>query len=150
MSTRSYVGTIEENAIRFIYVHYDGYLAGVGRALKLAFPTLGDIKPIIDLGDRSQLTCETEPGDGGSYAEQGEDFAPNAPTLFPFGQDNKDETIKKLIRESKKGGIEYLYLLDNGTWRAWDIYKETSKEKISLNDSCLTDLTDRVMNLIQA
>lgn len=149
MSTRSYVGTIEENVIRFIYVHFDGYLTGVGQALKFGFPTIEDIKPIIDLGDREQLTLSTYAGDGKAYAEYGEPAERNAAAIYPIENGDKDKAIKQIIELADRAGAEFLYLLDNNTWRVWHTFMQWKGQEDTIPETCKADFAWQIARLAQ-
>lgn len=46
MSTRCLVGIKDGKTFKYIYVHHDGYISGVGKTLQEHFPTAADIEPI--------------------------------------------------------------------------------------------------------
>ncbi|MDO5049355.1 MAG: hypothetical protein Q4D87_05680 [Actinomycetaceae bacterium] len=150
MSTRSYVGVIEGNTISFIYVHFDGYLQGVGAALATGFPKAKDIKPIIALGDRSGLTLTSYAGDGDSYAEQGEVSDHLKPSTRTIAQGAKEETIKELITYAGQNGIEFLYLLDGKKWRAWSCFMEWAGKEHDLSTYCKAGFAWQITELARA
>jgi hypothetical protein len=54
MGTHSFVGMMVGNVCSAVYVHYDGYLEGVGAQLQ-DYAIHSDVKKLISHGDRSSL-----------------------------------------------------------------------------------------------
>ncbi len=63
MGTRSMVGMMVGDKCRAVYVHFDGYLEGVGAELQ-SYTEQAEVEALLEDGDRSSL-------DGGFYSEQG-------------------------------------------------------------------------------
>jgi hypothetical protein len=56
MSTNSYIGIEnQDGTVDYIYCHFDGYVAGVGTALLLAYRTPEAARALVDSGDQSSL-----------------------------------------------------------------------------------------------
>lgn len=55
MATRSLIGAVFGDKLRFIYCHLDGYPEGVGALLITYYTDITKIKTLIDLGDISSL-----------------------------------------------------------------------------------------------
>lgn len=105
MGTRSFVGIKTESGIRAIYVHWDGYLAGVGKDLQ-AYTTVDEVEELISHGDRSSL-------DGGYYKDRGES------DVGPTDYADFDEFFEACVRSWG----EYYYVFDNGIWHCGKTYK---------------------------
>lgn len=98
MGTRSFVGVMENNKIEAIYVHYDGYLQGVGKKLQ-EYTTLEQVKELISFGDRTSL-------EGPYYKDRGEDDV--MPVVF-----NSFEDFYNQVEDSWG---EYYYVFKDGNW----------------------------------
>jgi len=55
MSTHAKVGIDEGGSIKAIYIHSDGYVAGVGDTLKCFYNTEDKVEELIEMGDCSHL-----------------------------------------------------------------------------------------------
>jgi hypothetical protein len=112
-STRSFVG-IEDNSgkIKYIYVHYDGYLKGLGKTLLDHYADEKKIKKMISLGDASSIGKELEP-------EKGQEHTFNNPikgvSVFykrdrgEKGVDASGSSSRDTFRRAGQD-IDYLYL----------------------------------------
>lgn len=123
MSTRCLVGIKDGEEFKYIYVHHDGYISGVGKTLREHFPTVSDIEPILEYGDRSSLVEDSYPGDGDSYSERERKSKYKKPNLATI---NNETEIWELANEF---WAEYVYILENGEWRAIDIFKTAQIEE---------------------
>jgi len=56
MATRSLIGIVEGNSVKYIYCHFDGYPSGVGVTLNEHYTDTNKIMNLISLGDISSLT----------------------------------------------------------------------------------------------
>lgn len=107
MSTRSFVGVQVGDVIRAVYVHHDGYLAGVGQDLQ-AYTTQEAVEELISHGDRSSL-------DDGYYRDRGEtDVDPREHGSF-------DEFFEACDRSWG----EYYYLFRDGVWYCGTTYSSS-------------------------
>jgi len=104
MGTRSLVGVMVGDKCRAVYVHWDGYLEGVGRALQ-AYTTQAEVELLISHGDRSSL-------DGPYYKDRGEQ-----------GVDPTDYASFEEFKDAADGcGAEYYYIFKDGVWYCGDCY----------------------------
>ena len=104
MGTRSFVGVMVGDVCRAVYVHWDGYLDGVGRDLK-NYTRQSAVEELISHGDRSSL-------DGGYYKDRGED-----------GVDPRDyATFSEFLDDANGYGAEYYYIFKDGVWYCGDCY----------------------------
>ena len=104
MGTRSLVGVMVGDKCRAVYVHWDGYLDGVGLELQSYF-TQEAVEELISHGDRSSL-------DGGYYKDRGEDGV--APTDYA--------TFEEFFDAANGCGAEYYYVFKDGVWYCGDCY----------------------------
>ena len=104
MGTRSMVGVMIGDKCRAVYVHWDGYLDGVGAELQ-EYTTQAEVEELIAHGDRSSL-------DGPYYKDRGE-----------TGVDPTDYATFAEFKEAADGcGAEYYYVFKDGVWYCGDCY----------------------------
>jgi len=104
MGTRSLVGVMIGNKCRTIYVHWDGYLEGVGRELQ-AYNTQADVEDLLAEGDRSSLT-------DGFYRDRGDK-----------GVEPKDyDSFDELFQAAKDCWAEWYYVFKDGVWHCGNTY----------------------------
>ncbi len=114
MGTRSMVGVMVGDKCRAVYVHWDGYLDGVGAELQGYF-TQEAVEELISHGDRSSL-------DGGYYKDRGETGV--EPTEYA--------TFEEFFDAVNGCGGEYYYVFKDGVWYCGDTYgRWGSDSKIS-------------------
>ena len=107
MGTRSFVGVMVGDKVRAVYVHWDGYLSGVGAELQ-DYTTQAEVEELISHGDRSSL------GDG-YYKDRGED-----------GVDPTDyDSFDKFYEACDGSWCEYYYIFKDGVWYCGDTYGRT-------------------------
>lgn len=112
MGTRSLVGVMVDGQCRTIYVHWDGYLEGVGSELQ-SYKTQEEVEELIFDGDRSSLT-------EGYYWERGEsDVAPR-----------HYDTFEELLEAADDYGAEYYYVFQDGVWYCGDTYGTPISKKL--------------------
>lgn len=104
MGTRSMVGVMVGTKVRAVYVHWDGYLDGVGAALQ-DYKTQAAVEELIADGDRSSL-------EGPYYKDRGE-----------TGVDPKEyDTFDEFYEAAENCGAEYYYVFKDGAWYCGDTY----------------------------
>lgn len=64
MSTRSYICKSDENGVRGVYCHWDGYPEHVGEMLLNYYSEADVVDKLIDLGSLSALYPKLEPSEG--------------------------------------------------------------------------------------
>jgi hypothetical protein len=114
MGTRSLVGVMVGSKCRAVYVHWDGYLDGVGAELQ-EYTTQAEVEELIAEGDRSSLT-------DGFYKDRGE-----------TGVDPVEyDTFEQFLDAANGCGAEYYYVFKDGVWYCGDTYgRWGSDSKIS-------------------
>ena len=114
MGTRSLVGVMVGSKCRAVYVHWDGYLDGVGAGLQ-GYTTQEAVEELISHGDRSSL-------EDGFYKDRGETGVD--PTEY--------ETFEQFMDAASGCGAEYYYVFKDGVWYCGDTYgRWGSDSKIS-------------------
>ena len=122
MGTRSFVGVMVGDKCRAVYVHWDGYLEGVGAELQ-SYTTQEEVEKLISHGDRSSL-------DGPYYKDRGE----TGWTVEPEDYASFDE-----FYEAADGSwAEYYYVFRDGVWYCGDTYGSTpiSKQLVPYAEAC--------------
>jgi hypothetical protein len=90
---------------RAVYVHWDGYLEGVGAELQ-SYTTQAEVEELIASGDRSSLT-------DGFYKDRGEE-----------GVDPTDyDTLAEFFEAVEGCWGEYYYIFKDGVWYCGNIYE---------------------------
>jgi hypothetical protein len=107
MGTRSFVGVLVGDKCRAIYVHWDGYLSGVGAELQ-EYTTQAAVEELISHGDRSSL-------EDGYYKDRGED------DVDPIEYD----TFEDFFEACKNSWGEYYYVFMDGAWYCGTTYEPT-------------------------
>lgn len=107
MSTNAIVNEkLDDGTYRRIYVHWDGYLEGVGKTLREVFNTDAKVKELIDLGDCSSIAGAESLDDIVAYHRDKDDD----------WNDVKPE-ITKMFEPSYSSF--YVYLWEDGEWTAY-------------------------------
>ena len=98
MGTRSFVGVMVGDVCRAVYVHWDGYLEGVGAELQ-DYKTQAAVEELISHGDRSSLT-------GGYFKDRGETG------VEPCDYNSFDE----FYWAANDAWAEWYYIFKDGVW----------------------------------
>lgn len=138
MSTRSRVGIKEKDGtVRSVYVHFDGYLAGVGKKLYESYQNADKIEQLINLGDMSSIADEVEKCE--PYTQRGEDL--NIAT----------DTIESFNKGWASCGEEYVYLYTDGKWMTNSVYKDKWESlDLLVKDEEISQLKSQVQRLQKA
>ncbi len=104
MGTRSLVGVMVGEKCRAVYVHWDGYLEGVGAGVQ-DYTTQAEVEELISHGDRSSL-------DEGYYKDRGETGVD--PTEYA--------TFAEFLDAANGCGAEFYYVFRDGVWYCGDTY----------------------------
>lgn len=138
MSTRSRVGIKEKDGtVRSVYVHFDGYVAGVGKTLYESYRNADKIEQLINLGDMSSINSEVEKCE--PYTQRGEDL--NIAT----------DTVESFKKNWTSCGEEYVYLYTDGRWMTNSVYKGKWESLDSLmKDDEISQLKKQVQRLQKA
>lgn len=104
MGTRSFVGVMRGDVCRAVYVHFDGYLDGVGKNLQ-AYRTQAEVEKLISHGDRSTLEDDF-------YKDRGE----TGVEPIDYG------TFDEFFDACKDSWGEWYYIFKNGEWFCGNTY----------------------------
>jgi hypothetical protein len=99
------VGVMVGDKCRAVYVHWDGYLEGVGAELQ-EYTTQAEVEELIAEGDRSSLT-------EGFYKDRGEEGV--EPTDY--------DTFTEFFAAVEGCWGEYYYIFKDGTWYCGNTYE---------------------------
>lgn len=105
MGTRSFVGMEIGGKIRAVYVHFDGYLEGVGAELQ-DYVGETEVEELISAGDRTSLG-------GPYYKDRGED------DVDPVDYD----TFGDFFDACSGSGGEWYYVWRDGVWLCGNTYR---------------------------
>lgn len=106
MGTRSFVGVMMGDICRAVYVHWDGYLEGVGADLQ-RYKTQEDVEELISHGDRSSLESDF-------YKDRGEEWDSVRPANY--------YTFADFYDTAYNSGAEYYYIFRDGVWFCGNTY----------------------------
>lgn len=104
MGTRSFVGVMVGDKCRAVYVHWDGYLEGVGRELQ-GYTTQAEVEELVSHGDRSSL-------DDGYYKDRGETGV--EPTEYA--------SFDEMFEAADGSWAEWYYVFKDGAWYCGNTY----------------------------
>ena len=104
MGTRSLVGVMVGDKCRTVYVHWDGYLEGVGAELQ-GYTTQAEVEELISHGDRSSL-------EDGYYKDRGEEGV--EPTDY--------DSFAELLEAAEGCWAEFYYIFKDGVWYCGNTY----------------------------
>lgn len=101
MSTRAHIGTMQDDELVYIYLHFDGYPSHALETLKEHYNTQEKVDELISMGDMSVLAVNIE-------------------TSIFYARDRHEE---KLIhfgeRNFLNGGVSYSYIFKDGEWKVY-------------------------------
>jgi len=125
MGTRSRVGVMHGDKCKSIYIHWDGYLSGVGKTLLEHYDS-AKANHLVALGDVSSLRQNVEIPEG---VEHTFDQAADGITIF-YGRDRKengcefsvDHTFEDFMTRVNDSGAEYYYIIRDGVWYVGSVY----------------------------
>ena len=119
MGTRSFVGVMVGDKCRAVYVHWDGYLEGVGAELQ-GYTTQEEVLELVAGGDMSSL--------GDYYKDRGE-----------TGVEPKEfATFDEFYDYANESWAEYYYIFKDGVWYCGDTYGGTpiSRKLVPYAEAC--------------
>lgn len=102
MSTRAFIGYIENDSYHHIYVHFDGYYDDVGQTLNEHYSSIEKIKELVNMGDASYILPTIE--ESNFYARD-------------WKEDLKIRDCEKSKISNLTKWVEYVYAWDNNEWK---------------------------------
>ena len=112
MSTRSIIAASLDGSIRAVYVHHDGYPAGVGATLAAHYAAPDRIVALLSMGNMSAVAPEPSPEHCRPYGEPPE-YWPSA----PYGNNAAAFLAADWLNT---WGAEWVYLHDGIGWLVKD------------------------------
>lgn len=128
MGTRSRIGVMHGDVCKSIYVHWDGYLRGVGRTLLDHYDS-AKANHLVALGDASSLAREVELPEGVAHSFD----APNENITAFYGRDRGETGVEFRVSHTFEDFLdlcgscyaEYYYIMRDGVWYCGDTYSGT-------------------------
>lgn len=125
MGTRSRVGVMHGDKCKSIYIHWDGYLDGVGKTLFQHYDS-AKANHLVALGDVSSLDRNVEIPEGMEHSFQ---VPLDGITIF-YGRDRKengcefsvDHTFEDFMTRVADSCAEYYYIMRDGVWYVGSVY----------------------------
>lgn len=125
MGTRSRVGVMHGDKCKSIYIHWDGYLDGVGKTLFQHYDS-AKANHLVALGDVSSLDRNVEIPEGMEHSFQ---VPLDGITIF-YGRDRKengcefsvDHTFEEFMERVADSCAEYYYIMRDGVWYVGSVY----------------------------
>lgn len=109
MATHCNIAYVQQDGtVKSSYVHFDGYLQGVGDYLLNHFNDEQEAKALVDLGSLSSVG--TSNAESVAYhRDRGEDWSYNKPKIHA-----------DIEEYEKEAGMAYLYLWNGGNWYMYE------------------------------
>ena len=127
MATRSFIGILnKDDSVDYIYCHWDGYVAGVGKVLQEHYTSEKKIDKLLALGDISSLG----PKIGRKHAFDNYDIARDNGWTTAYGRDRGEDCVdphihegpKKWMNDRRGNGCEYAYIWDGTKWGGYNLW----------------------------
>lgn len=130
MGTRSRIGVMHGNNCKSIYVHWDGYIDGVGRTL-LEHYNSPKANNLVALGDVSSLAENIDIPEGVEHSFNN----PNKNITVFYGRDRgetgtdfkTDTSFEAFLERADGCCAEYYYIMRDGEWYVGTTYKSDAK-----------------------
>lgn len=107
MSTRSFIGIVEnDNSVRGIYCHFDGYPSHHGPILKQSYTSKDKLNALLSLGDISILDDRLNQVEA-YHRDRGEPLNPNLE--FASMEACASQVFDRL-------GVDYAYVFKDNEW----------------------------------
>ena len=116
MATRSTISIKENNKVKTIYCHWDGYPSGVGKTLKTNYNTNDKVKELISLGDISSLRDRIAPPE--SHKDVHSFDSPLSDVTIFYGRDRGETDIepREYNKPTERQEYDYLFDVDKNEW----------------------------------
>ena len=125
MATRAIIAKLDDNGVKAIYNHSDGYLEHAGKILDQHYNTEEKVDELLSYGDvsiiRENIGVKLDFNDLKSFYEnkQCRFYARDRGEKYTQAEQLKDEN--ELIEFSKGCDVEYIYMFAYGSWYVYDI-----------------------------
>lgn len=116
MATRSLIGILDktDNTVRYIYCHWDGYTAYMGKMLLTHYNDPEKINNLLDFGDMSSIKENISTDKPHTFDNPQENVC-----VF-YGRDRGEKDVgykvcklNEYLTEADSFGVDYCYLYDN-------------------------------------
>ena len=124
MSTRGLIGIKTREGWKTIYNHSDSYPEYLGKMLHEHYSTRDKAEELVDLGDLSFVGPEI--GEKHNFDKAYEE---HPKWTLAYGRDRGEsdthprtyKTLEEVHNRAERSGAEYVYLFDNGKWKAYEV-----------------------------
>lgn len=122
MSTHAYIAEkIDNNQVRVIYCHTDGYLEWTGDLLSRCYNTPEKVKELIDLGDLSILYERLNPDPSKPHGFEYDLRQPGVTVAYGRDRGETDTQAQTCsISELEEVPCSFSYLFDGDKWLYYD------------------------------
>lgn len=149
MSTRSLIGIKNDDRVKYIYCHNDGYLEGVGKTLTTYYKDKETVEKLLALGDISALGDKPEDlGESAWDALSPAHYADGCRTYISRGEDDT-EAKECLLSDYESVGtarsVDFLYLFDPHTSK-WSYNDFTSGDYETLDSDIRESLEEQLVD----
>jgi hypothetical protein len=125
MSTHSSIAVVhKDGTVSACYVHFDGYIDGVGSRLQYGFNSREGAESLIALGDLSSIEAK------GNVCAYSRDRHEKYEDVKPHKYADIKDYFNKVTSEIDDSGYRYIFM--NGHWRVWGDPTNDSQETISV------------------
>jgi len=136
MATRATIAKLDDNGVKAIYLHSDGYLEHTGKILDKHYQDKDKVDELLAHGDVSMLDENI-----GVKIDFNDYKIRNANKQCKFynrdrGEKNKQATQLKDENEliefaNKKCDAEYIYMFAYGSWYVYDVYNGSAYNELN-------------------
>ncbi len=138
MGTRSLIGVMHGDNCKFVYCHWDGYLAHNGKILQEHYDS-AKANHLVALGDISSLCKNVVIPDG---VEHSFDKPADGITVF-YGRDRGEtgvdfhsvNSFKLFLEQVGKTCAEYYYIMKDGVWYCGAVYGPLKYKLVALTEA---------------
>lgn len=122
MSTRSFIGKYKsDEEVEYIYCHFDGYIACVGRKLLENYKSDEVVDKLLALGDLSYLgKTPVDFEDGWDNLHPSLEESVRCLSYRSRGDENVDASTCTLDYYEKSDTVDFKYLWKDGEWFVWN------------------------------
>ena len=138
MGTRSLIGVMHGDNCKFVYCHWDGYVAHNGKILQEHYDS-AKANHLVALGDISSLNRNVEIPDG---VEHSFDKPAEGITTF-YGRDRGESGVdfqsvnnfELFLKKVSDSCAEYYYIMRDGVWYVGSVYGPLKYKLVPLTEA---------------
>ena len=137
MATRSFIGIVEEDKIKGIYCHWDGYISHNGEILYKHYNNIDKIKELIELGGLSILAPNIHPNK--DKVHNFDNYQDDVVVAYhrDRGEDKEIlifENAKEIQDYIKDVWIDYTYIFKDNEWYVVENIDDNNMKFYKLSD----------------